>query len=78
MWYKTTLNVALHQLIFILLQVFASWAGWYIFAVRLGLGHRGDFAQYSESNLADTRRLTADRVPSGVIGHSKLGLRSVF
>ena len=29
MWYMTTLNVVLHQLIFILLQVFASWAGWY-------------------------------------------------
>jgi hypothetical protein len=29
MWYVNALNVALHQLIFILLQVFASWAGWY-------------------------------------------------
>ncbi len=29
MWYKSTLNIALHQLIFILLQVFGSWAGWY-------------------------------------------------
>ncbi len=29
MWYINALNVALHQLIFILLQLFASWAGWH-------------------------------------------------
>ena len=37
MWYKTTINVALHQLIFILMQVFASWAGWYYLLVAWAL-----------------------------------------
>ena len=46
-----------------------------LFAHGLGSGHLLALARYAEANMADTRRLAADRVSSGSIGHSALALR---
>jgi hypothetical protein len=52
--------------------------GMVLLAFGLGSGHWGDFAQHPESDLANTRWLSSDRMSLGFAGHLKMGLIAIW